>query len=277
MELTIQTFLIVCPLVFLAGLVDSIAGGGGLISLPAYLLAGVPMHNAIATNKLSSATGTAISTARLCKNKFVDWGVALPCISMALVGSFAGAHIALLASDKILKWMLIPVLPIVAFYVMKKKNLDDNSNVEISRKKQWILCAVCSLAVGCYDGFYGPGTGTFLLILYTGVAKLPVAKASGTMKLANLSTADRVRRIASRMSGSSLSGVRRFQQMGRLLSRKGWVEESAGEGRAAERKRRRRWKNCLGNRIAAILPEALSPFKPCAFRVCIRGKTGPRS
>ena len=177
MELTIQTFLIVCPLVFLAGLVDSIAGGGGLISLPAYLLAGVPMHNAIATNKLS-----------LCKNKFVDWGVALPCISMALVGSFAGAHIALLASDKILKWMLIPVLPIVAFYVMKKKNLDDNSNVEISRKKQWILCAVCSLAVGCYDGFYGPGTGTFLLILYTGVAKLPVAKASGTMKLANLSS-----------------------------------------------------------------------------------------
>ena len=146
------------------------------------------MHNAIATNKLSSATGTAISTARLCKNKFVDWGVALPCISMALVGSFAGAHIALLASDKILKWMLIPVLPIVAFYVMKKKNLDDNSNVEISRKKQWILCAVCSLAVGCYDGFYGPGTGTFLLILYTGVAKLPVAKASGTMKLANLSS-----------------------------------------------------------------------------------------
>ena len=175
MELTIQTFLIVCPLVFLAGLVDSIAGGGGLISLPAYLLAGVPMHKAI-------------STARLCKNKFVDWGVALPCISMALVGSFAGAHIALLASDKILKWMLIPVLPIVAFYVMKKKNLDDNSNVEISRKKQWILCAVCSLAVGCYDGFYGPGTGTFLLILYTGVAKLPVAKASGTMKLANLSS-----------------------------------------------------------------------------------------
>ena len=122
MELTIQTFLIVCPLVFLAGLVDSIAGGGGLISLPAYLLAGVPMHNAIATNKLSSATGTAISTARLCKNKFVDWGVALPCISMALVGSFAGAHIALLASDKILKWIWTPAktmkehLPVLIYF-----------------------------------------------------------------------------------------------------------------------------------------------------------------
>ena len=73
MTLTISCFLIVCPMVFLAGFVDSIAGGGGLISLPAYLLAGVPMHNAIATNKLSSATGTAISTVRLCKNKFGDW------------------------------------------------------------------------------------------------------------------------------------------------------------------------------------------------------------
>lgn len=188
MELTIQTFLIVCPLVFLAGLVDSIAGGGGLISLPAYLLAGIPMHNAIATNKLSSATGTAISTVRLCKNKFVDWGVALPCVSMALIGSFIGAHIVLLTSDKVLKWMLIPILPVVAFYVLKKKNLDADSSTEISRKKQWLLCAVCSLVIGCYDGFYGPGTGTFLLILYTGAAKLPVAKASGTMKLANLSS-----------------------------------------------------------------------------------------
>ena len=154
MTLTISCFLIVCPMVFLAGFVDSIAGGGGLISLPAYLLAGVPMHNAIATNKLSSATGTAISTVRLCKNKFVDWGLALPCISMALLGSFVGAHLALTASDKLLKWMLIPILPIVAFYVLKKKNLEEDIQTDISRRKQWLLCAACSLAVGCYDGFY---------------------------------------------------------------------------------------------------------------------------
>ena len=68
----IQTFLIVCPLVFLAGFVDAIAGGGGLISLPAYMFAGVPVHNAIATNKLSSCTGTVVSTWRLIKNKRVE-------------------------------------------------------------------------------------------------------------------------------------------------------------------------------------------------------------
>lgn len=188
MELTIQTFLIVCPLVFMASFVDAVAGGGGLIALPAYLLAGVPMHNAIATNKLSSASGTVISTVRLCRHKFVDWGLAFPCISMALLGSCIGANIALMVSDTILKWMLIPVLPIVSFYVLKKKELGNHEAININRKKQWIICALSSLAVGCYDGFYGPGTGTFLLLLYTGAAKMDVRKASGNMKLANLSS-----------------------------------------------------------------------------------------
>ena len=186
MQPTIYTFLIVCPLVFLAGFVDAVAGGGGLISLPAYLLAGVPIHNAVATNKLSSATGTLISTVRLCKNKFVDWILVLPCIPMALLGSTMGAHVALIASDKILRYMLIPVLPVVAFYVLRKKNMDEKGG-EIARKKQILICALCSLAVGCYDGFYGPGTGTFLLLLYTGLGKMSVAKASGTMKVTNLS------------------------------------------------------------------------------------------
>lgn len=188
MELTLQTFLIVCPLVFMASFVDAVAGGGGLIALPAYLLAGVPMHNAIATNKLSSASGTVISTVRLCRHKFVDWGLAFPCISMALLGSCIGANIALHASDTLLKWMLIPVLPIVSFYVLKKKELGEYTGVPMNRKKQWVVCALSSFVVGCYDGFYGPGTGTFLLLLYTGAAKMNVRKASGNMKLANLSS-----------------------------------------------------------------------------------------
>lgn len=189
MELTLLTYLIVCPLVFLASFVDAVAGGGGLISLPAYLLAGLPMHNALATNKLSSATGTAISTFRLCRNKFVNWSLAFPCISMAVAGSFLGAQLALRTSDRILKMVLIVVLPVVAFYVFRKKELDaDGKEPEISRRKQWIIVALSSLAVGCYDGFYGPGTGTFLLLLYTGLAKMDVRRASGNMKLANLSS-----------------------------------------------------------------------------------------
>ena len=78
MELKLATFLLVCPLVFLAGFVDAIGGGGGLISLPAYLLAGVPVHFALATNKMSSASGTLISTVRICRSIKIRWKLAIP-------------------------------------------------------------------------------------------------------------------------------------------------------------------------------------------------------
>ena len=115
----IQTFLIVCPLVFLAGFVDAIAGGGGLISLPAYMFAGVPVHNAIATNKLSSATGTAVSTWHLVKSKCVDIFLVPGTVACAFVGSIAGANLALIISDKVLKTVLVIVLPVVAFCVLR--------------------------------------------------------------------------------------------------------------------------------------------------------------
>lgn len=71
------TYLIVCSLVFLGGFVDAVAGGG-LISLPAYMIAGLPVHNAIATNKLSSAMGTSVATFRLARAHFIPWKKAVP-------------------------------------------------------------------------------------------------------------------------------------------------------------------------------------------------------
>lgn len=189
MELSVKLFLIVCPLVFLAGLVDSIAGGGGLISLPAYLLAGLPPHFAIGTNKLSSATGTVVSTIRYCKNKFVDWQVAMPSILMALIGSAIGANIALLLDEEVMKYILIAVLPIVAIYVLRGKTMKkDVSEVSISRKRVYLVSCLASFFVGAYDGFYGPGTGSFLILLYTGMAKMDMKKAAGNTKLVNLAS-----------------------------------------------------------------------------------------
>ncbi len=153
-------YLIVCPLVFLAGFVDSIAGGGGLISLPAYMFAGIPVHNAIATNKLSSSTGTVVSTARLIKNKKVDWG-------------FVPGTV---------------ILPIVAFCVLRDKNMDVEVPVGMTKNKQYLIAIACSLVIGCYDGFYGPGTGTFLLLVFTKLAKIPLEKATGNVKIVNLSS-----------------------------------------------------------------------------------------
>lgn len=181
-------YIIVCPLVFLAGFVDSIAGGGGLISLPAYLLAGLPIHNAIATNKLSSCIGTVVSTARLVKNKFVDMMAAPMTIVAALIGSFAGANLSLLINERILQIMLIVILPFVAFYLLKKKNLEPEEPFSLPKKKQYAIMTVASLIIGAYDGFYGPGTGTFLLLVFTTMAKMDVKTASGNVKLVNLSS-----------------------------------------------------------------------------------------
>ena len=83
------TFLIVCPAVFLAGLIDAIGGGGGLISLPIYLLAGLPPHRAIATNKLSSSMGTSAATIRFAKMGHINFKIALSCSITAILGSFS--------------------------------------------------------------------------------------------------------------------------------------------------------------------------------------------
>lgn len=187
MELSIWTFIIVCPMVFLASFVDAVAGGGGLISLPAYLLAGVPPKLAIGTNKLSSATGTVFSTARYCKNGCFDLKLALPSIVVALIGSYIGAKIVLVTSDEILKYVLIIVLPVTAFFVLKKKNFDQVKN-KPKRKTQFIIAVLASFIIGMYDGFYGPGTGTFLILIYTGLVKLDLLTASGNTKLVNLSS-----------------------------------------------------------------------------------------
>lgn len=188
MELKITMFLIVCPLVFLASFVDAIAGGGGLISLPAYLLAGVPIHNAIATNKLSSATGTVISTARLIRHKFADMKIALPSVAAALFGSFLGANAALHTSDRILQAVLLVVLPVVAFYVLKNKNLEPEHPFSLKKSTEYTIVVIGSFVIGAYDGFYGPGTGTFLLLIFTGLAKMDVRTASGNMKMVNLAS-----------------------------------------------------------------------------------------
>ena len=129
-------YLIVCPLVFLAGFVDSIAGGGGLISLPAYLAAGVPPHLALGTNKMGSTMGTVISTARFAKSGYIKWKLSLFAAACAIVGSIIGSNLSLLASEKFLKGMMLFALPVVAFYVLKNKDMGDNKNTGSLTEKQ---------------------------------------------------------------------------------------------------------------------------------------------
>ncbi len=181
-------FLIVCPMVFLAGFVDAIAGGGGLISLPAYLLAGVPMHQAIATNKLSSATGTTISTIRYCRNTKVDWSIAGPAIVLSLIGSSIGAKLTMMMPESVLKVVLLVVLPVTAVFVFRKNALVEKQSGSVSHRRMLLITWIAALAIGCYDGFYGPGTGTFLILVMVGLAKMDMMQAAANTKLINLAS-----------------------------------------------------------------------------------------
>lgn len=186
-------YLIVCPLVFLAGFVDAIAGGGGLISLPAYIIAGVPAHFALGTNKLASAMGTVISTGRYLKNGYIRGNsmirLAVCTVAASLAGSFIGSNLSLLVSEEILKHMMIVVLPVVAFYVMRNKNLgEDDGREQLPERTVFLIAVAAAFLIGGYDGFYGPGTGTFLILVLTGAARLDVRRASALTKVINLAS-----------------------------------------------------------------------------------------
>ncbi|MDF2869704.1 MAG: hypothetical protein K0R05_1279 [Anaerocolumna sp.] len=187
MDINLITFLIVCPLVFLAGVIDSIAGGGGLISLPAYLIAGIPPHYALGTNKLSSCIGTFASTARYIKNKSVNYRIGAVSVILALAGSFLGANLALMVSEGVIKNLLLFVLPFTAFFVLKNKKTDDN-RTPLSDKLTFLIACAASFVIAIYDGFYGPGTGTFLILCYTVFARMDIKTASGNTKIVNLSS-----------------------------------------------------------------------------------------
>lgn len=189
MEITYHTFLIVCPFLFLAGLIDAIGGGGGLISLPAYLIAGLPPHAAVATNKLSSTCGTTLATLRFIKNGLVNLKLAIPSVIAAIIGSSIGANLSLLIKEEIMLYIMIAILPICAFLVLNKKLFHDGGENEITLdRRTYITATIAALIIGMYDGFYGPGAGTFLIIAFTVFAKISMKTANAQAKVINLTS-----------------------------------------------------------------------------------------
>ena len=184
----IKTYLIICPFVLLAGFVDAVGGGGGLISLPAYLLAGLPTHQAIATNKLSATCGTALATFRFARQGCIGWRTALPCMAAALAGAWCGAHLSLVTDTVILTRVLFVVLPVTAILVLRRDTLTDRGTPSVSAKHTALIASAASLVIGVYDGFYGPGTGTLLIIAFSLFAGMDVRAANGQCKAINLTT-----------------------------------------------------------------------------------------
>lgn len=182
----LQVLLIVCPLVFLGGVVDAVAGGGGLITLPAYLIAGLPPHMAAATNKCGNVFGTLLATARFLKSGNVHLLCASWAAVCALIGAWLGARLNMVVSEMALYYLMILVVPVMAVFILLKRDFGtENHSNEMDTRKLVFLSAVIGLVVGCYDGFFGPGAGTFLMLAFTGLCKFDLLTASGNTKLAN--------------------------------------------------------------------------------------------
>ncbi|MGE4353333.1 MAG: sulfite exporter TauE/SafE family protein [Oscillospiraceae bacterium] len=182
--------LIVCPIVFLAGFVDAIAGGGGLISLPAYLIAGLPTHLAVGTNKTVSGLGTTVSVWRYLKNGNILFDVALISAGGSVIGATLGTNLALYLPDQALKTLLLIALPCVALFLTFNRGfgIEENTEKVMTGKKRRLLSFAIGLGIGGYDGLIGPGAGTFLIIAFTAVLGTNLLTSSACGRVANLAS-----------------------------------------------------------------------------------------
>ena len=186
----IKLCLIVCPLIFLGGFVDSVAGGGGLITLPAYMMAGIPTHMAMGTNKVVNGIGTATASVRYFKSGKINLPLAATAALCALAGSAIGTKIALLIPEDTLKIMMLVALPVVAVILMLKKDFGKEQETQktYSKPYQYTVSGLIGLFIGCYDGMVGPGTGTFMIMAFTMALSMDLITASGCSKVGNLAS-----------------------------------------------------------------------------------------
>ena len=151
------------------------------------MIAGLPVHNAIATNKLSSGMGTTVATYRLASLGYIPWRKAALCIVMAIIGSSTGAKLALMVDADLFKKLMLVIIPATAIYVMRNKNMDEPKE-PLADRQTVIRASLVALLIGVYDGFYGPGTGTFLILLLSGFAHISLKESNGIAKSINLTT-----------------------------------------------------------------------------------------
>lgn len=170
----------------LAGFVDAIAGGGGMIALPALLAAGVPPIAALGTNKLQSVVGTAMAAATYWRRGYIS----IPALAIAIAATFAaafvGAYVVKLLDTSLLQIAVPVALIAIALYFLMAPRVTDHDRH--ARLRFNIFVPVMGALVGFYDGIFGPGTGSFLAMGFVALFGLGVTRAAGNTKILNLAS-----------------------------------------------------------------------------------------
>jgi len=182
-----------CGFALLAGFVESVVGGGGLIQIPALLLFLPPEQAAavpavLGTNKLSSICGTGMALAQYAKRIAIPWRSMLPAAVVAFVLSLAGARTVSVLSTAVLKPLVLALLLGVAICTFARKDLGRLHAPRFAARHEVRIGLLIGAVIGFYDGFFGPGTGSFLIFLFVGLLGFDFLRASASAKVINLAT-----------------------------------------------------------------------------------------
>jgi uncharacterized membrane protein YfcA len=187
-----ETYIIIllCIAAFAAGFIDAIVGGGGLIQTPAglILLPNLPVSTVIGSLKIPAFSGTSFAAYQYMKKVTMNWKLLLIMMALAIPSAFIGSTLLTYMSNDFMKPLLLFILSLLAVYTYAKKNFGQHIAKDISQKKQILNAVMISVVVGFYDGFIGPGTGSFLVVAFIALMGFDFLHASANAKMVNLST-----------------------------------------------------------------------------------------
>lgn len=172
---------------FVAGTVDAIAGGGGLITVPSLLAVGLPPHLAFGTNKGQSVFGSSAALYRYWRAGLLDGPRMLPSFVLGFVGSLGGAALVLTLRPELLRPLVLAMLLGVALFVAMRQG-SAAAPPRPSTPARRLAAGALALLIGAYDGFFGPGTGMFLIVAFAGVLGDSLQRASANAKVVNLAS-----------------------------------------------------------------------------------------
>lgn len=189
-DYTFSTLLIMGILAFIAGFIDSVVGGGGLIQIPALLISfpSTPIATLFGTNKIAALAGTSVAAYHYAKKIVFDFRLLFVISFSCFISSFAGARIVSLINVNLLKPLILFILIAIAVYTFLKKDLGTSQSKELSFRKQLFYGALIGLSIGFYDGFFGPGTGSFFVLAFVVVLGFEFVQASAYAKIVNCIT-----------------------------------------------------------------------------------------
>ncbi|AIW22824.1 TSUP family transporter [Vibrio coralliilyticus] len=188
-DITVWILIALMVSAFAAGFIDSVAGGGGLILVPSFILAGLPPHIALGQEKIVSTIGTIAAIRNFVRNKCVIWTAVATGIPAGLVGAYAGAEAILYFDPDTIGKIILAMLPFgIVLSFIPKKSKEHDTDAPINRYVILLGVPAAVFVIGFYDGFFGPGTGSFLILALHYLLKFDLVSASATSKLFNFAS-----------------------------------------------------------------------------------------